>query len=70
MAETNTCIEVAIEALKNAYDESSDIEARKSIIAAFKAVIQLSVSLGNIERTACTDNYELDCDPSELCSAV
>jgi hypothetical protein len=67
---THNLTQAAMTALKNAYDECTDMAAKKSIITAFKAVIQLHC---NLERnTGHTDNGENagDYDPSEYCAAV
>lgn len=64
---TNIYTHTAIAALKNAYDQCSDKAAKESIIAAFKAVIQLHHDLGKIDNTSESDN---DYDPSEYCAAV
>ena len=60
----------AIAALKNAYDQCSDKAAKESIIAAFKAVIQLHHDLGKHDKHDKTSESESDYDPSEYCAAV
>ncbi|MFH1026687.1 MAG: hypothetical protein V1791_01660 [Pseudomonadota bacterium] len=67
---TNMLTQTAIAALKNAYDQCSDKAAKESIIAAFKAIIQLHNDLCrdyNSDRKSETDS---DYDPSEYCAAV
>jgi hypothetical protein len=67
---TNVLRQTAIEALINAYEGCSEHAVKESIITAFKAVIQLNISL---EKQTGSDNYseiEYECDPSELCAAV
>lgn len=65
--ETDIHTHTAIEALKVAYEKSSDNAAKESIITAFKAVIQLHLYLG---KENCRDTrYESDCY-DEYCAAV
>jgi hypothetical protein len=66
----NILTHTAITALKNAYDQCSDKAAKESIIAAFKAVIQLHHDLG---KNSCHENISVckhDGEPSEYCAAV
>ncbi len=72
ISDFNTCIhtQTAISALKNAYVQCSDKEAKKSIIAAFKAIIQLHLDLGNHNNLVKTSENDSDYDPSEYCAAV
>ncbi len=67
---TNLLTHTAIAALKNAYEQCGDKAAKESIIAAFKAVIQLHHDLGR--QTGPDKNSEIDSDfdPSEYCAAV
>jgi hypothetical protein len=60
----------AIEALKHAYDQCTNLEAKKSIITAFKAVARLHHDLGSNCRCDVTYDSEELCDPSEYCAAV
>ena len=63
---TNILTHTAIAALKNAYEQCGDKAAKESIIAAFKAVIQLHHYLGNLHASESAG----DLDPSEYCAAV
>jgi hypothetical protein len=67
---TNFLTNTAITALKNAYDQCSDNAAKESIIAAFKAIIQLHQDLENHNRPDVTSESDSDFDPSEYCAAV
>jgi hypothetical protein len=67
---TNILTQSAIAALKNAYDQCSDKAAKESIIAAFKAIIQLHHDLGKLDCNGKTAEIDSDFDPSEYCSAV
>ena len=67
---TNILTHTAIEALKNAYEQCSDKDAKESIIAAFKAIIQLHNDLGKHNRHDKTSESDSDYDPCEYCAAV
>jgi hypothetical protein len=67
---TNILTHTAIEALKNAYEQCSDKAAKESIIAAFKAIIQLHMDLGKHNSHDKTYEIDSDYDPSEYCAAV
>jgi len=71
---TNMLTRTAIAALKNAYDQCSDNAAKESIIAAFKAVIQLHHDLdrdcGAVRKSETDSDTDSDYDPSEYCAAV
>jgi len=67
---TNLLTHTAIAALKNAYEQCSDKAAKESIIAAFKAVIQLHHDLGRHTGHDRDSEIESDFDPSEYCAAV
>jgi len=56
----------AIDALKNAYNESTNTQARQSISKAYTAVSLLKFVFGN-----CTECEEdIDYDPSDYCAAI
>lgn len=67
---TEMLTRTAIAALKNAYDQCSDKAAKESIIAAFKAVIQLHHDLGRDCVADGKSETDSDYDPSEYCAAV
>lgn len=67
---TNVLTYTAITALKRAYEECTESAAKKSIITAFKAVIQLQHDLGKQNIPDATLESESDYDPSEYCAAV
>jgi hypothetical protein len=67
---TNLLTHTAIAALKNAYEQCSDKAAKESIIAAFKAIIQLHHDLGKQNRHDMSFEIDSDFDPSEYCAAV
>lgn len=67
---TNMLTQTAITSLKNAYDQCSDKAAKESIIAAFKAVIQLHHDLGRQDKHDGKSENDSDFDPSEYCAAV
>jgi siroheme synthase len=67
---TGILTHTAIAALKNAYEQCSDRAAKESIIAAFKAIIQLHYDLGKHNSQDKTDEFVSDYDPSEYCAAV
>lgn len=67
---TNILTQTAIAALKNAYDQCSDKAAKESIIAAFKAIIQLHHNLGKLNGIDKTSECDSDYDASEYCAAV
>jgi hypothetical protein len=67
---TNFLTQTAIAALKNAYEQCSDKAAKESIIAAFKAIIQLHHDLGKHNSHDKTSESDSDFDPSEYCAAV
>ena len=66
----NLLTHTAITALKNAYDQCSDKAAKESIIAAFKAIIQLNHDLGKHDNHDKASENDSDYDPSEYCAAV
>ncbi|OHB24994.1 MAG: hypothetical protein A2X79_02245 [Desulfuromonadaceae bacterium GWB2_53_15] len=66
----NLLTHTAITALKNAYDQCSDKAAKESIIAAFKAIIQLNHDLGKHDNYGKASENDSDYDPSEYCAAV
>lgn len=66
----NLLTHTAITALKNAYDQCSDKAAKESIIAAFKAIIQLNYDLGKHDNYGKASESDSDYDPSEYCAAV
>jgi len=66
----NILTQTAIAALKNAYDQCNDKAAKESIIAAFKAIIQLHHDLGKLNCNDKTSEIDSDCDASEYCAAV
>lgn len=66
----NILTHTAIAALKNAYDQCSDKAAKESIIAAFKAIIQLHHDLGKHTSYDQASECDSDYDPSEYCAAV
>ena len=72
ISDFNKCIhtQTAISALKNAYEQCSDKEAKESIITAFKAIIQLHLDIGNNNILVKTSESDSDYDPSEYCAAV
>jgi hypothetical protein len=67
---TNNLTNTAIEALKNAYMESTNVQAKQSISAAYTSVILLKnvfvKSYINNDMLEMDDNY----DPSEYCAAI
>jgi hypothetical protein len=67
---TTALTNTAIAALKTAYEECTETSAKKSIITAFKAVIQLHHDLGNLEYQDKATESDVDFDPSEYCAAV
>jgi hypothetical protein len=67
---TNLLTRAAIDSLKDAYDKCSDNAAKESIIAAFKAVIQLQLCLGKHNGPDGTSEIDGEFDPSEYCAAV
>ena len=67
---TEMLTRTAIAALKSAYDQCSDKAAKESIIAAFKAVIQLHHDLGRDCGSDGKSETDSDYDPSEYCAAV
>ena len=67
---TNMLTQTAITALKNAYDQCSDKAAKESIIAAFKAIIQLHHDLGKQDNHDGKSENDCDYDPSDYCAAV
>jgi len=67
---TNVHTYTAIEALKRAYDECTNLEAKKAIITAFKAIAQLSYDLGKESRYDTLHDSEESYDPCEYCAAV
>lgn len=67
---TNFLTHAAIAALKTAYEQCSDTAAKESIIAAFKAIIQLHQELGKLNSHDNTFESDSDFDPSEYCAAV
>lgn len=67
---TNFLTHAAISALKTAYEQCSDKAAKESIIAAFKAIIQLHHELGKLSSHGKTSECDSDFDPSEYCAAV
>jgi hypothetical protein len=62
--------QTAIAALKQAYEQCSDRAAKESIIAAFKAIIQLHHDLGKLNCQDKTSGIESEYDHSEYCAAV
>jgi hypothetical protein len=67
---TNLLTHTAISALKHAYEQCSDRAAKESIIAAFKAIIQLHHELGKQNGHDMSSEIDSDFDPSEYCAAV
>jgi hypothetical protein len=67
---TDILTHTAITALKNAYEQCNDKVAKESIIAAFKAIIQLHHDLGKLNSKNKISESDSDFDPSEYCSAV
>ena len=67
---TNFLTHTAITALKKAYEQCNDKAAKESIIAAFKAVIQLHHDLGGHAGLDKSTEIDSDFDPSEYCAAV
>ncbi|HBA73510.1 MAG: hypothetical protein A2X82_18250 [Geobacteraceae bacterium GWC2_55_20] len=66
----NLLTQTAIVSLKNAYDQCGDKAAKESIIAAFKAVVQLHNDLGRHCGHDGKSENDSDYDPSEYCAAV
>jgi hypothetical protein len=60
----------AIDALENAYHESTSDKAKQSIAAAYTAITLLIIEFG--KSYACNDKSYIDdnCDPSEYCAAI
>jgi hypothetical protein len=67
---TSTLAIHAIEALEDAYYESTSDKAKQSIAAAYTAITLLKISFG--KSYACNDVLDTDdyFDPSEYCAAI
>jgi hypothetical protein len=59
---------MAIEALKNAYDESTNPQVRQSITTAYTAITLLKFTSGKSDEY--NESIDGDFDPSEYCAAI
>ena len=66
----NVLRQTAIEALIHAYDVCSENAVKDSIITAFKAVVQLNISIEAQAGKEIFSEIEYEYDPSEMCAAV
>ena len=67
---TNSLTCAAIDALKNAYQESTSDQAKQSIAAAYTSIILLKNVF--VKSETCNDKIDTDdnYDPSEYCAAI
>lgn len=65
---TTELTRTAIDALKNAYDESTTAQARQSISTAYTAVTLLKAVFGRSNESS--EDMDGDYDPSEYCAAI
>lgn len=65
---TTELTRTAIDALKNAYDESTNTEARQFISKAYTAITLLKFVFGKSDEN--NNDIDGDYDPSEYCAAI
>ena len=67
---TNSLTSTAMDALKNAYQESTNIQAKQSIAAAYTSIVLLKNVF--VKSDACKEIEDTDdsYDPSEYCAAI